>query len=91
MNILSLEITKIVVKVMKKIIKQRESVGFLNFRGEIGVILVNLSNEEQTIEPGERIAQLVVSPVEKAEIREIEKVPQNTERGDGAYGSSGRF
>ena len=61
------------------------------YRGEIGVILVNLSNEEQTIEPGERIAQLVVAPVEKAEIREIEKVPQNTERGDGAYGSSGRF
>ena len=61
------------------------------YRGEIGVILVNLSNEEQTIEPGERIAQLVVAPVEKAEIRKIEKVPQNTERGDGAYGSSGRF
>jgi len=61
------------------------------FRGEIGVILVNLSNEGQTIEPGERIAQLVVAPVAKAEIKEIEKVPDTTTRGDGAYGSSGRF
>lgn len=62
-----------------------------NFRGEIGVILVNLSNEEQVVEPGERIAQLVVARVEKAEIAEIEKVPDTTNRGEGAYGSSGRF
>lgn len=62
-----------------------------NFRGEIGVILVNLSNEEQVVEPGERIAQLVVARVEKAEITEIEKVPDTTNRGEGAYGSSGRF
>ena len=62
-----------------------------NFRGEIGVILVNLSNVEQVVEPGERIAQLVVARVEKAEIAEIEKVPDTTNRGEGAYGSSGRF
>ena len=62
-----------------------------NYRGEIGVILINLSNDTQVIEPGERIAQLVVAKVETAELEEIEKVPENTERGDGAYGSSGRF
>lgn len=62
-----------------------------SFKGEIGVILVNLSNEAQTIEPGERIAQLVVARVETAELEEVEKVPENTERGSGAYGSSGRF
>ena len=61
------------------------------FKGEIGVILVNLSNETQVVEPGERIAQLVVAKVETAELEEIEKVPENTERGSGAYGSSGRF
>lgn len=62
-----------------------------SFRGEIGVILVNLSNETQTVEPGERIAQLVVAEVEKAELEEIDKVPETTNRGSGAYGSSGRF
>ena len=62
-----------------------------NFRGEIGVILVNLSNETQTVEPGERIAQLVVAAVEKAELEEIDEVPETTNRGSGAYGSSGRF
>jgi dUTP pyrophosphatase len=62
-----------------------------SFRGEIGVILVNLSNEAQTIEPGERVAQLVVARVETAELEKIEKVPENTERGSGAYGNSGRF
>lgn len=63
----------------------------MNYRGEIGVILINLSNETQTVEPGERIAQLVVAKVEKVELEEIEEVPENTERGSGAYGSSGRF
>ena len=63
----------------------------MNYRGEIGVILINLSNEEQTVEPGERIAQLVVAQVEQTEVEEIEKVPDNTDRGGGAYGSSGRF
>ena len=62
-----------------------------NFRGEIGVILVNLSNEYQTIEPGERIAQLVVAKVEKADIELTDEVSTNTTRNDGAYGSTGRF
>lgn len=62
-----------------------------SYRGEIGVILANLSNEAQTIEPGERIAQLVVAPVATAELEKIERVPENTERGSEAYGGSGRF
>ena len=61
------------------------------FRGEIGVILINLSNEPQVIEPGERVAQLVLAKVEKAVLEQVEVVPQTTTRNDGAYGSSGRF
>jgi len=79
--------------VAKKALAVANGIGTIDasFRGEIGVILINLSNETQTVEPGERIAQLVVAAVEKAEITEIEKVPDTTNRGEGAYGSSGRF
>ena len=79
--------------VAKKALAVANGIGTIdaNFRGEIGVILVNLSNETQTVEPGERIAQLVVAAVEKAELEEIDKVPETTNRGSGAYGSSGRF
>lgn len=63
-----------------------------NYRGEIGVILVNLSNEAQVIEPGERIAQLVVAKVEEAKLIKVDTVQKNTtERGGNGYGSSGKF
>lgn len=62
-----------------------------NFRGEVGVILINLSNETQIIEPGERIAQLVFAKVELMELVEIDKINKNTERGEQGYGDSGRF
>lgn len=62
-----------------------------NYTGEIGVILVNLSNEEQIIEPGERIAQLVFAKVEFMELEEIELITKETERGGQGYGDSGRF
>ena len=59
-----------------------------DYRGEIKVILVNLSNEPFTINPGERIAQMVVARYEKVEWNEVESLDQ-TERGAGGFGSTG--
>ena len=59
-----------------------------DYRGEIKVILVNLSNEPFTINPGERIAQMVVARYEKVEWDEVENLDQ-TERGAGGFGSTG--
>lgn len=59
-----------------------------DYRGEIGVILVNLSNESFTIENGERIAQLVIAGHERAKWIEVETLSE-TERGSGGFGSTG--
>lgn len=59
-----------------------------DYRGEIGVILVNLSNEPFTIENGERIAQLVIAKHERAEWTVVEELTE-TERGAGGFGSTG--
>jgi dUTP pyrophosphatase len=59
-----------------------------DYRGEIGVILVNLSNEDFTINNGERIAQLVIAKHERAEWEQVE-VLSSTERGEGGFGSTG--
>lgn len=59
-----------------------------DYRGEIGVILVNLSNEAFTIENGERIAQLVIAKHERAEWLEVEELTE-TVRGAGGFGSTG--
>jgi dUTP pyrophosphatase len=59
-----------------------------DYRGEIGVILVNLSNEDFTINNGERIAQLVIAKHERAEWEEAEALSE-TERGEGGFGSTG--
>lgn len=59
-----------------------------DYRGEIGVILVNLSNEEFTINNGERIAQLVIAKHERAEWLEVEELSE-TDRGEGGFGSTG--
>ncbi len=59
-----------------------------DYRGEIGVILVNLSNEEFIIENGERIAQLVIARHERAEWIDTEKLSE-TSRGEGGFGSTG--
>ncbi|HIZ86879.1 MAG TPA: dUTP diphosphatase [Candidatus Coprenecus pullistercoris] len=60
-----------------------------DYRGEIKVILVNLSSEEFVINPGERIAQMVVARHERVEWEETE-VLSGSERGDGGFGSTGR-
>ncbi|MFC4722926.1 dUTP diphosphatase [Geojedonia litorea] len=59
-----------------------------DYRGEIGVILVNLSNEDFTIENGERIAQLVIAKHERAEWAEANELSE-TSRGAGGFGSTG--
>ena len=59
-----------------------------DYRGEVGVVLVNLSNEPFTIEPGERIAQMVIAKYEQVELEEVERLDE-TERGAGGYGHSG--
>ena len=59
-----------------------------DYRGEIGVILVNLSNEEFIINNGERIAQLVIAKHERAEWIPVEELSE-TERGEGGFGSTG--
>ncbi len=59
-----------------------------DYRGEIGVILVNLSNEKFTIENGERIAQLVIAKHERADWEEV-SVLSETDRGEGGFGSTG--
>ncbi len=59
-----------------------------DYRGEVGVILINLSNEDFVIENGERIAQLVFAKVEQAEWENVEVLTE-TERGAGGFGSTG--
>ena len=59
-----------------------------DYRGEIGVILVNLSKESFTINDGERIAQLVIAKHERAEWQEVE-VLEESDRGEGGFGSTG--
>lgn len=62
-----------------------------NYTGEVGVVLVNLSNEPQTIEPGERVAQLVFAKVSLMEFINVDVIIKDTERGEQGYGDSGRF
>jgi dUTP pyrophosphatase len=59
-----------------------------DYRGEVGVILINLSSEEFVIEDGERIAQMVITKHEQAEWIEVE-ILDASERGAGGFGSTG--
>ncbi len=59
-----------------------------DYRGEIGVILVNLSNDDFIIENGERIAQMVIAKHERAEWQEVKELSE-TSRGEGGFGSTG--
>jgi len=60
-----------------------------DYRGEVGVILINLGQEAFTVNRGERIAQLVIAPVLHAEIEELASL-DGTERGEGGFGHTGR-
>ena len=59
-----------------------------DYRGEVKVILVNLSDTPFTIEPGERIAQMVFARAEQAQFEEVESLDE-TQRGAGGFGSTG--
>ena len=59
-----------------------------DYRGEIGVVLVNLSDQDFTVNDGERIAQMVIARHETAEFVEVETLSE-TERGEGGYGHTG--
>ncbi len=60
-----------------------------DYRGEIGVILVNLSNEDFIVENGERVAQMVIAKHEQAEWSLVEEL-SDTDRGAGGFGSTGK-
>ena len=59
-----------------------------DYRGEIGVVLVNLSGEDFVVSDGERIAQLVIARCQQATLVEVEQLDE-TERGEGGYGHTG--
>ena len=59
-----------------------------DYRGDIGVILVNISNEDFVVQPGERIAQMVINKFEQAEFEVVEELDE-TERGEGGFGHTG--
>lgn len=59
-----------------------------DYRGEVGVILINMSNDTFVVENGERIAQLVFAKVEQAEWQEVNEL-STTDRGAGGFGSTG--
>lgn len=60
-----------------------------DYRGEIGVVVYNLSREDYTIKPYERVAQLVISPVIQADWQVVESLDE-TARGKGGFGSTGK-
>jgi len=60
-----------------------------DYRGEVGVILINLSQAEFTVNDGDRIAQMIISRHEKAEMIQAEEI-STTERGAGGFGHSGK-
>lgn len=60
-----------------------------DYRGEIGVLLINLSNEDVIIESGERVAQMVVAPFVQAQLKQTDALSE-TSRGDGGFGSTGK-
>ena len=59
-----------------------------DYRGDIGVVLVNISNEDFVVQPGDRIAQMVINKFEQAEFEFVEELDE-TERGEGGYGHTG--
>lgn len=61
-----------------------------DYRGEIGIILVNLSNESFTVKSGERIAQMVIKDYVRATLNEADELDNDTIRGEGGFGHTGK-
>ena len=76
---------------IKKGIALSNGVGVIDsdYRGEVGMGLINLSDEPYTIQPGDRIAQLMVLPILRPTLTVVEELDE-TERGSGGFGSTGR-
>jgi dUTP pyrophosphatase len=68
------------------------SVGTIDsdYRGEVVVLLINHGEEAYTFEPGERIAQLVITVVPQVQLVEVDETNMTVERGEGGFGSTGR-
>lgn len=60
-----------------------------DYRGEVIVAVINLDREPYTIQPGDRVAQMVVMPVIQATLTQVDELPQ-TQRGEGGFGSTGK-
>ena len=60
-----------------------------DYRGEIKIILINLSKKLFVVKSGDRIAQMILCPVAKAKLKEVKKLPRTT-RGKGGFGSTGK-
>lgn len=60
-----------------------------DYRGELKVVLINLSNEPQTVHPGDRIAQMVIQKVEKIILTQVNEI-NATARGEGGFGHTGK-
>ena len=61
-----------------------------DYRGEICCLIINLGTEPYTIQPLDRIAQLVIAPVTHVDAELIDKIPEETKRGAGGFGSTGK-
>ncbi len=61
-----------------------------DYRGEVQVILINLSNEPQTIQPGDRIAQMIFNKIEMADLLQSD-VLSSSQRGEGGFGHTGKL
>ena len=59
-----------------------------DYRGEIKLFFYNFGNEKQTIKSGERLAQMVIQPYEKVEVKKVDELCES-ERGEGGIGSTG--
>lgn len=60
-----------------------------DYRGEVGILLINLGSEPVELKAGERIAQMVICPVHQAEFELVDELP-DSERGSGGFGSTGK-
>lgn len=76
---------------LKHGIRVAQGIGVIDadYHGEIGVILANDGQEPFTIEPGERIAQLMFQPVTQIELHYVDEFSTQTDRGEGGFGSTG--
>lgn len=75
---------------LKNGIKTMAGVIDAGYRGEIGIVLANLSNQDYKIEKGQKIAQMLIQKAERAEIEEARELSE-TKRGSGGFGSTGLF